>query len=97
MLVTTDQSLRYQRKLKGRRIGIVVLLSSNWPALRRRIKEVAKALAAVRPGEVVEVPFGLPELFFGVLPTQPLHWMEGLCRPSIGPHIPNRESGVMHA
>ena len=56
VLVTTDQSLRYQQNLEGRRIGIVVLLSSNWPAIRRRVKEIAEATAAVQPGEVVEVP-----------------------------------------
>ena len=56
VLVTTDQSLRYQQNLEGRRIGIVVLLSSNWPAIRRRVKEIAEAIAAVQPGEVVEVP-----------------------------------------
>ena len=56
VLVTTDQSLRYQQNLEGRRIGIVVLLSSNWPAMRHQVKEIARAIAAVRPGKVVEVP-----------------------------------------
>ena len=30
VLVTTDQSLPYQQNLAGRRIGIVVLLSTDW-------------------------------------------------------------------
>ena len=56
VLVTTDQSLRHQQNLEGRPIGIVVLLSANWPAVRRRAPEVARAVAAVRPGKVIEVP-----------------------------------------
>ncbi len=55
VLVTTDQSLRYQQNLKNRRIGIVVLLSANWPAIRRLVQKVDQAIAAVLPGEVVEV------------------------------------------
>ena len=56
VLVTTDQSLRYQQDLEDRQIGIVVLLSSNWPTIRRRVREIARVVAAVRPGQVVEVP-----------------------------------------
>jgi len=56
VLVTTDQSLRYQQNLEDRQIGIVVLLSSNWPTIRRRVREIARVVAAVRPGQVVEVP-----------------------------------------
>ena len=55
ILVTTDQSLRHQQNLKDRRMGIVVLLSANWPEIRRWTREVGQAISAVRPGEVVEV------------------------------------------
>ena len=54
--VTTDQSLRYQQNPKGRHIGIVVLLSANWPEIRRRVLEVDQAIATARPGKIVEVP-----------------------------------------
>ena len=56
VLVTTDQSLRYQQNLADRHIGIVVLLSPNWPKIRRQVHAVAQAVAAARPGDVVEVP-----------------------------------------
>lgn len=56
VLVTTDQSLRYQQRLAGRRVGLVVLLSTNWREVRLRTKEIGQAIAAVRPGEVIEVP-----------------------------------------
>ena len=32
ILVTTDQNLRHQQNLAGKQIGIVVLLSTAWPA-----------------------------------------------------------------
>ena len=56
ILVTTDQNLRHQQNLAGKQIGIVVLLSTAWPAIRHRTKEINRAIAAVRPGEIVEVP-----------------------------------------
>ena len=56
ILVTTDQSLRHQQNLAGRRIGVVVLLSTNWPQVRLRAKEIDQAVRAVRPGEFMEVP-----------------------------------------
>ena len=55
VLVTTDQSLRRQQNLVGRRIGIVVLLSAHWPQVRCRALEVGEAIAAVQPGTVIEV------------------------------------------
>ena len=56
ILVTTDQNLRHQQNLTGRRIGIVVLLDTNWSAVRLRTRALAQAIAAVHPGEVIEVP-----------------------------------------
>ena len=56
ILVTTDQSLRYQQNLAGRKIGIVVLLANAWPKVRLRTREIDQAIAAVRSGAVVEVP-----------------------------------------
>ena len=56
VLVTTDQSLRHQQNLAGRKIGIVVLLATAWPEIRLRTSEICRAVAAVRPGEVIEVP-----------------------------------------
>ena len=55
-LVTTDRSIRHQQNLTGRRIDPVVLLANAWPAVRLRTREISEAIAAVRPGEVVEVP-----------------------------------------
>ena len=56
ILVTTDQNLRHQQNLAGRRIGIVVLLANAWPRVRQHTPEIREAISAVGPGEVVEVP-----------------------------------------
>ncbi len=55
VLVTTDQSLRYQQNLDDRLFGIVVLLAANWHDVRRRTREIGQAVATVRSGEVIEV------------------------------------------
>ena len=56
VLVTTDQNLRFQQHLAGRRVGLVVLLSTDWRQVRLRASEIGEAIAAVRPGAVIEVP-----------------------------------------
>ena len=48
--------MRHQQNMAGRRIGIVILLSANWPLVRLRTADIDRAIAAVRPGEIVEVP-----------------------------------------
>ena len=56
VLITTDQSMRYQQNLSGRQIGIVVLLNPRWPLVRLCTAEIRAAIYAVQPGEVREVP-----------------------------------------
>ena len=56
VLVTTDQSMRYQQNLSGRTIGIVVLMNPRWPFVRLCTVEIREALYTVHAGEVVEVP-----------------------------------------
>ena len=39
-LVTTDQNMRYQQNLIGRRLAIVVLLSTAWPYVRLHTEDM---------------------------------------------------------
>ena len=39
LLITTDQNIRYQQNLAGRRLAVIVLLSGAWPYARSRIEE----------------------------------------------------------
>lgn len=56
VLVTTDQNLRYQQNLTGRKIAVVVLTTTSWPRIERAVASVAKAVDSATPGSYVEVP-----------------------------------------
>ena len=56
VLITTDQSIRFQQNLAGRGIGIVVLMEARWPYVRLRTADIREAIKAVQPGEAREVP-----------------------------------------
>jgi predicted nuclease of predicted toxin-antitoxin system len=53
-LITTDKNLRYQQKLAGRRLAILVLPTANWPQLRVHEGKIAVAIDALMPGDFVE-------------------------------------------
>jgi hypothetical protein len=54
VLVTTDKNLKYQQNLAERRIAILVLPTTSWPALRERSESIAKAVTALGPGAYFE-------------------------------------------
>lgn len=54
--VTTDQNLRYQQKLEGRTIGIVVLLSTSWPKMLPKAATIAGLIESVDRGGYLEIP-----------------------------------------
>ncbi|NJL17009.1 MAG: hypothetical protein HC938_07260 [Nitrospira sp.] len=56
VLVTTDQNLRYQQNLTGRKIAIVVLTTTSWPRIERAVEHVTRAVDSAVPGSYVEVP-----------------------------------------
>jgi len=55
-LITTDQNLRYQQNLTGRKISIVVLLTTSWPRIKKHIDSISKVIDSLQPGIYVEVP-----------------------------------------
>jgi hypothetical protein len=56
--ITTDQNLRYQQNLTGRRLAILVLPTTSWPRLQRHLPEIAAAVNELRPGDYRELEFG---------------------------------------
>lgn len=56
VLVTTDQNLRYQQSLEGRKLAVPVLPTTSWPRLRDRVSEIAGALASLQAGSYLELP-----------------------------------------
>ena len=55
VIVTTDQSIRHQQNLGRKRLGVVVLLATAWPRVRRRTAEIRAAIEEVESGEFREV------------------------------------------
>ena len=56
-IVTTDQNLRYQQHLAGRRLAILVLLTTDWRRIRAGADAVVQAVSVLSPGDYVELPF----------------------------------------
>jgi hypothetical protein len=54
LLITTDQSLRYQQNLAGRQLAIMVLLTTSWPKLRPCADRIASTALAMTPGTYLE-------------------------------------------
>ena|SRR6266513_635073 len=55
LLITTDQNLRYQQNLTGRKLAILVLPTTSWPEIKTHEAEVAAAVDAIKPGEYREL------------------------------------------
>lgn len=60
VLVTTDESLPYEQSQAPRRVGIVVLLSTDWSLVRLFTEGIARAIELVRPSQAIEVPIPRP-------------------------------------
>jgi hypothetical protein len=57
VIVTTDQNLRYQQNLTGRRLAILVLTTTSWPIIRAHTERILEAINAMQAGEYVELKF----------------------------------------
>src|SRR5271154_4596105 len=55
VFVTTDQNLKYQQKVIGRKLAILVLLTNDWATIRLKAGEVAAKVAVLKPGDFVEL------------------------------------------
>ena len=55
LLVTTDQNLRYQQNLAGRKLAIVVLMSTSWPRIKASVNKIRKIVGAVTPSSYQEI------------------------------------------
>ncbi len=56
LLLTTDQGIRYQQNLSGRKIAIVVLTgTTKWPRVRAQQDRIAEVVNSIKPGSYTEV------------------------------------------
>ena len=53
--LTSDQQLKYQQNLKGRKLAILVLSTNRWPQVKARTQEIIAAVLTLKPGDYVEL------------------------------------------
>jgi len=53
--LTSDQQLKYQQNLKGRKLAILVLSTNRWPQVKAKTQEIIAAVLALKPGDYVEL------------------------------------------
>jgi hypothetical protein len=58
VMVTSDQNIRHQQNLAGRRLALVVLGSNIWPVVRDHGAAIGAKVGAATPGsyEFIEMP-----------------------------------------
>jgi hypothetical protein len=56
-IITTDQSIRYQQNLTGRRLAISVLPTTSWKKIQIHQSKILAAIDGLRPGDLVELKF----------------------------------------
>lgn len=56
-LITTDQNIRYQQNLTGRKISMIVLLTTSWPRIKNDAALVNQAIDNLHPGSYQEIHF----------------------------------------
>ena len=55
LLITTDQQLREQQNLVGRKLSILVLPTTSWPKLEPNHTRILSAIESVTSGQYVEL------------------------------------------
>jgi hypothetical protein len=57
-MVTSDQNIRYQQNLTGRKLALVVLGSNIWPVVRSHGSEISGVVEVATPGSYhfIEMP-----------------------------------------
>lgn len=57
VFITTDQNLRSQQNLTGRRLAILVLSTTSWPLIQKHTSKIYDAVKSIKPGQFVEISF----------------------------------------
>lgn len=60
LFITSDQKIRYQQNLAGRRLAILVLMLNNWSAIRWRVDDIVAAVNQMQPGDYLEMEIPYP-------------------------------------
>jgi predicted nuclease of predicted toxin-antitoxin system len=55
VLISTDQNLKHQQQVTGRKLAILILPTNDWPTIRSQGVEIAAKVAALKPGDFLEL------------------------------------------
>ncbi len=55
LFISTDQDLKHQRQVHGRRLAILVLPTNDRPTIRSKGSEIGAKAATLKPGQFVEL------------------------------------------
>jgi predicted nuclease of predicted toxin-antitoxin system len=55
VLLTCDQSIRYQQNLKDRTIAIVLIDTNDWKVVRRHVSLIERTIASATQGEFLSL------------------------------------------
>lgn len=55
VFITTDQNLRYQQNLTGRKLKIVVLMGTSWSKIQTKIVVILAAISSANDGGYIEI------------------------------------------
>ena len=53
--ITTDRNLIYQQNLTGRKVRILVLTTTSWPRISKKVSQIRAALENLNEGGYTEV------------------------------------------
>jgi hypothetical protein len=56
VFITTDQNLKYQQQISGRRLAILVLGSTSWPRIKLHSDAIRQVVEHLAPGAYHEFP-----------------------------------------
>ncbi len=60
VFISTDQNLKHQQQVVGRKLAILVLPTNDWPTIRSKGAEIAANVARLKPGDFVELDWSNP-------------------------------------
>jgi hypothetical protein len=62
VMLTTDQNIRHQQNMRGRKIGLVVLGTTDTDTLVANVMTIAQAIQSITtPGKIAVVPLTTPK------------------------------------
>ena len=60
VFISTDQNLKYQQQVLGRKLAILVLPTNDWPTIRSKRAEISAKVATLKPADFVELDWSNP-------------------------------------